>query len=330
MFIKIKKCPFCGSKNTKGIDNKELSNNFYVREILSDLKISLSFLKEKLKKRQCKNCKTIFFSTWFNNFYKKKIFLSIYGQHNMGWQNFYDFKNKLATPNHGNLFNDLKKYTKFKSYGEYGCPFNGLMFDLLREEIKNKKLLKKYVNLNMKSLSNKVRDFKKKKIVKKKHISIPNVKNVNRKLFIIDSSHLIWGKNDISENCSSLALADKLFKFNLFDSSEKELKGKKIDLFGFFMTLDHCEEPLELLNKVLKISKYVIIHAHIDPKITAQHSFVFTKEVKFFLKKIGIYNTDITETIVKDPNRNKGVNYKTNEIYLLCSRIKNNIDKLNI
>ena len=85
----------------------------------------------------------------------------------MGWQNFYDFKNKLATPNHGNLFNDLKKYTKFKSYGEYGCPFNGLMFDLLREEIKNKKLLKKYVNLNMKSLSNKVRNFKKKKIVKK-------------------------------------------------------------------------------------------------------------------------------------------------------------------
>ena len=39
---------------------------------------------------------------------KKKIFLSIYGQHNMGWQNFYDFKNKLLTPNHGNLYIDLK------------------------------------------------------------------------------------------------------------------------------------------------------------------------------------------------------------------------------
>ena len=81
----------------------------------------------------------------------------------MGWQNFYDFKNKLVTPNHGNLFKDLKKNIDFKTYGEYGCPFNGLMFNLLKEEIKNKVSLKNYVNLNLKSLSNKVRDFKKKK-----------------------------------------------------------------------------------------------------------------------------------------------------------------------
>ena len=31
-----------------------------------------------------------------------------------------------------------------------------------------------------------------------------------------------------------------------------DLKTTKIDLFGFFMTLDHCEKPLELLEKILK------------------------------------------------------------------------------
>ena len=62
MFIKIKKCPFCGSKNSKGINNKELSNNFYVREILSDLKISLNLLKEKLKKGNVKIVKLFFFN----------------------------------------------------------------------------------------------------------------------------------------------------------------------------------------------------------------------------------------------------------------------------
>jgi len=330
MFIKIKRCPFCGSKNSKSINNKELTNNFYVNEIVSDLKISFNLLRKKLKKKQCKNCKTVFFSTWFNNFYKKKIFLSIYGQHNMGWQNFYDFKNKLITPNHGNLFKDLRKNIHFKTYGEYGCPFNGLMFDLLKEEIKNKVTLRNFINLNLKSLSNKVRDFNKKKIIKKKHISIPNVKRIYHKYFIIDSSNLIWGKNDISENCSSLGLADKIFNFNLYDSHEKELKKNKLDLFGFFMTLDHCEEPFELLKKIIKISKYVFIHAHTNPNITAQHSFVFTKEIKSFLKKQGIHNIDITESIVKDPKRNKGVGYKTNEIYLLCSRIKNNINNFNI
>ena len=193
------------------------------------------------------------------------------------------------------------------------------------------KIIGKFCRSNeVKSLSNKVRDFKKKKIIKKKHISIPKVKRIYRKYFIIDSSNLIWGKNDISENCSSLGLADKIFNFNLYDSHEKELKKNKLDLFGFFMTLDHCEEPFELLKKIIKISKYVFIHAHTNPNITAQHSFVFTKEIKSFLKKKGIRNIDITETIIKDPKRNKGVGYRTNEIYLLCSRIKNNIDNFNI
>ena len=43
-----------------------------------------------------------------------------------------------------------------------------------------------------------------------------------------------------------------------------------------------------------------------------------------------INNLDLTETIEKDPLRNKGINYKTNEIYLLCSKNKNNIYKYGV
>ena len=329
MFSKTKSCPFCGSQKSEPLNNNDLSTNFYVEEIIFDLKISFKFLKKKLKKKRCKVCFTVFFSTWFNDLIKKKIFLSIYGQHNMGWQNFYDFKKKLLSPNHGDLFMDLKNMIKFKTYGEYGCPFNGLMFDLLKEEVKQKNTLKKYINSNVKHLSEKVRDFSSKKI-KRKMILLPKIKRIYNKIFVIDSSHLIWGKNDISENCSSLALADKIFDFHLYDSNEKELEKKKIDLFGFFMTLDHCEKPLKLLKKILNISKYVIIHSHTNENITAQHSFVLTKKIKSFLEKKKIYNLDITESIEKDPLRNKGINYKTNEMYLLCSKSRNNIYKYKI
>ena len=51
----------------------------------------------------------------------------------------------------------------------------------------------------------------------KEKISLPTIKRIYDKIFVVDSSHLIWGKNDISENCSSLALADKIFDFHLFD-----------------------------------------------------------------------------------------------------------------
>ncbi len=329
MFSKIKNCPFCGGEKFDNISNKDLKTNFYVEEIISDLNISFNLLKKKLKIKKCKICYTVFFSNWFNDLIRKKIFLSIYGQHNMGWQNFHDFKNKLASPNHGNLYKDLRKKLNFKTYGEYGCPFNGFLFDLLKEEIKNKSFLKKYIKLNLNHLSNKVRNFNTKNKLKRKRIYIPKIKRNYKKFFVIDSSHLIWGKNDISENCSSLAIADKIFDFHLFDSNERELKTKKIDLFGFFMTLDHCERPLKLLQEILNISKYVIIHAHTNTNITAQHSFVFTKEIKHFLSRKKIYNLDITEKIQKDPMRNKGLDYKTKEMYLLCSKNKNNIYKYN-
>ena len=51
---------------------------------------------------------------------------------------------------------------------------------------------------------------------------------------------------------------------------------------------------------------------------------------KLFLEKKKIYNLDITESVEKDPLRNKGINYKTNEIYLLCSKNRNNIYKYKI
>ena len=47
MFSNIKNCPFCGSKNVKIIKNNELSTNFYVEEIITDLKVSFSFLKNQ-------------------------------------------------------------------------------------------------------------------------------------------------------------------------------------------------------------------------------------------------------------------------------------------
>ena len=330
MFNRINKCPFCRSKKSKKIANKKLIRNFYLEEIISDLNISFKFLEKNLESKECQTCFSIYYSRWFNDFYKKKIFLSIYGQHNMGWQNLYDFKNKGLTPNHGGLFEKLKKKIKIKKYGEYGCPFNGLMFDMTKEEIKKPYYIKKFVKHNMDHLRSKVRNFNTKKNKKKKVICIPKIKRLYEKFFVIDSSHLIWGKNDISENCSSLGLADKIFDFKFYDANEKNLYKNKFDLFGFFMTLDHCENALGLLKKILLISKYVILHAHTTKQITAQHSFIFTKNIKKFLKRRGIYNLDITETIQKDPSRNKGINYKTNEMYLLCSKNKDNIYKYKV
>ena len=57
-------------------------------------------------------------------------------------------------------------------------------------------------------------------------------------------------------------------------------------------------------------------------KILLLSIVLFLQKNKIFLEKRKIFNIDITDTIEKDPNRNKGTNYKNNEIYLLCSKNK--------
>ena len=43
MFSNIKNCPFCGSKKLETLNNTHLSTNFYIQEIITDLKVSFNF-----------------------------------------------------------------------------------------------------------------------------------------------------------------------------------------------------------------------------------------------------------------------------------------------
>lgn len=327
MLRKLRSCPVCNSKKIRILKtkiNSKVEQNFYVKAILENLNINFKSLNEKIKKYLCKNCHSIFHSPWFNNEVARKVFLTIYGQHNYGWQNLDFFIKQQKPANHGNLFKDLKKITNFKSYGEYNCPFSGLYFDILLEEIRNKKFLKQRLN-NSNNLIYKNQDaFKKKQIIKiNSSILKNNITKKYKKIFIYGNDPICWGKNCISKNCNCIALGENFFGYSTNEFSDDNLK--KIDLFGLFMTLDHTYKPLEVLKKSLNLSKVVLIHAHINSSITKQHLFSLGKNFSSFLTKNKIFCFDLTEYIEKDKNRNKGKNYKDNEMYLVCSYNKNQI-----
>ena len=63
MFSKTKSCPFCGSQKSESLNNNDLTTNFYVEEIISDLKISFKLLRKKLKK---KKMQSMFYSFLFH------------------------------------------------------------------------------------------------------------------------------------------------------------------------------------------------------------------------------------------------------------------------
>ena len=78
MFSKIKSCPFCGSKKLEVLNNTHLSTNFYIQEIISDLKISFNLLKRKLKKKNAEYVTQFSFQLGLMIFLRKNFFINLW------------------------------------------------------------------------------------------------------------------------------------------------------------------------------------------------------------------------------------------------------------
>ena len=236
-------------------------------------------------------------SPWFNNFYAKKIFSNIYGQHNRSWTNFLNFIKKGRTANHGNLFFEITKAIKIKSYAEFNSPFMGLFLDFFKTEFNiNKSFLQKlYYNLSKYLTSRQVADKsisvkRKKNILATKYLKIANqlkkkhqVKTKIKKYIFTDNSFLSWGQNDNHNSVNSKTLANEFFDLENIDTNYFE-NDLKLDLFGIFHTLDHTHQPKKILNLALKISEYVVVYCHVNENVEKQHLFSFTNNFLKYLK----------------------------------------------
>ena len=111
LFKKYDKCIYCNSKNLKKEKTQVQLNNFYLKSIKSDLGLSSKHLR-KMKVYKCQKCFILQCNPWFSENIARKIYSNIYGQHNRGWSNLIDYKNKGIFPDHGRLFYLLMKNLK--------------------------------------------------------------------------------------------------------------------------------------------------------------------------------------------------------------------------
>lgn len=321
---KYKTCVFCGSNNLKISKNQNFVHNFYTKAIKNDLELKDSFFK-KMRVYRCDNCYIIQNNPWFSREVSFKIFNQIYGQHNRNWSNVISFFNKGIKPNHGNLFNILNQNLKIKYYCEFNAPFMGLMLDFFSREYKSdSNFYKNIFNYSLKYLaSRQIVDFKKLKRIEKEILaknylkSLKKLKKKNKlkkivkKDIIIDNSYLGWLYNDNYKSVNSRSLASELLEIKFEDFSMFK-KQKKYDLFGIFHTLDHTDKPKKILDFALENSKYVLIYCHSNKNLEKQHLFSFTNDLRLYLKKRNLFHEDLTHKIAK--------NYKSKEIYILCSK----------
>ena len=134
ILVKYNNCIYCNSKKLVKIEKQNHFKNFYVKSIISDLKLKNKDI-EKIKVFKCSNCKLIQNNPWFSEEISRKIYSNIYGQHNRGWTNLLNFLKKGITPDHGKLFDILSKSIKIKKYAEFNSPFMGIMINFFFKRI---------------------------------------------------------------------------------------------------------------------------------------------------------------------------------------------------
>ena len=329
-----KRCVYCNSKKLQREKNSKIILNFYTKAIKLDLNLSESFL-QNIKQYKCLNCKIIQNSPWFTKNISKKIYSNIYGQHNRNWKNLFNFINYGILPDHGALFELIRKKVSIKKYGEFNAPFMGLMLNLFKNETKNNKSFYKNYSKNIfkylisrqvfqKSKKtqldsiergtiylNKFKSLLKKNQIKKKQV---------KKIIFKDDNTLSWGVNDNYNSVNSLSFATEFFNSN-YHQIEEIKNFKKFDLIGIFHSLDHTFNPRKILNLALKHSKYVLVYAHINKNITKQHLFSLTENFLDYLKNNNIYCLNLNNQINKK--------FKSPEIYFICSLNKHLINKFN-
>ena len=173
-------------------------------------------------------------------------------------------------------------------------------------------------NLKKKLSSQKAKRF----LLKSKKLKKDNLikKKINKYLFV-DNSSLCWGQNDNYKSVNSRSLSSELFETEVLNFNVKKT-SHKFDLFGIFHSLDHTFKPNKILNFALNSSKYVIVYCHVDKKLEKQHLFSFSRDFLEFLNKKKIYTFDMTNLI--------GKSFYTPELYFLCSKNKNLINKIKI
>ncbi len=329
IFSIYKNCTFCSSRNLKKKITPRIKENFYTKAIISDLSIKKNKLKS-LGVYECQKCYLIQVNPWFNKNITRKIYSNIYGQHNKSWSNYLSFVNNNKYPDHGKLYSFLTKNINIKKYGEFNSPFMGLFFNFFSDEYKKNNFYKNFSKkliyyLSSRQLAGKSKKFRlkteKESTKALKEIFSIKKKNFydlkNKKYLFIDNTEMCWGQNDNYKSVNSKSLATEFFDLEILDIKKNKIK---LDLFGFFLTLDHTFEPKKILDYALSNSKYVIVQCHTTKEITRQHQFSFTKKFLKFLKSIGIYNIDLTKIIEK--------NNSSDEIYFICSKSKTLIKNL--
>jgi len=297
------RCPVCGSegrtKPTLGLARDQQPE--YVRALARGLDFKVEALVDPLVDYSCLKCGTVYVDPTLDDAVASRLFMNYAPVHNWGWGRF--VKRLLGDSPESDEVEALEAFVRAEiglpdSYLEVGCPFGGfaLMWadgaemqravtasadENLYSNQGYRRLLR--ANLGLMKFSLRISAG-----VTRLWLALSRVKrgvstssrNSGQEVklaFLAQYSMNRWsyGCRAFGLTCTEMASrglgADVLSLGRL-----REMPNNTFSLAGIINSLDHADEPLELLREVTRVSKRVIVSGHRLVEAHMQHRFAFS------------------------------------------------------
>jgi hypothetical protein len=311
------RCPICegSDREASPFPNEEVG--FYVTQFLSFLAVEPETVLPRLKLGRCRDCGTLWYDPWFAPSVIASAYTYVTGRHKLGWATLRAWLEGLdrnyvqVQPNILALLRDVT--SGLSTYAEVNCPFAGVFTPILQDlrPKDGRKLVSDRVRLLSMMYANPTFKTGYSQAGDLRRTVIGKLEDTSRYL-IEEPSEICWNRSCTfsGANCVSVAkdtLVDRVATFEQLSAA-----GTVIDAIGFFNTFDHFLDPIQVLEKALRVGRYVFLDLHAYKWIDSQHHFNIGDRIVEHLKSRDIDARDVTDLIreqgkLGDPRR-----------YILC------------
>lgn len=325
VLVNYTRCPVCGSIEREPI-NQVYVHTKYLAALETILSIKVKYPIKKCSVYKCLNCETQYADPWLTTRYSSMLYSAGLSQHKSGWLALHKrFKKiRLTLIFHGSHDSQTKCLSKIylyavkaiggcNSFMQVNCPFSGELLafrELENPEINFKKelnSLRRNLDKNNVFPKNLYKSLRKKFKIYSRLVPINNICNKNKfipneRILLYEQSSLCWGTNCSFKGVSCATYSSIVLKAPVQSFRDLESRKDKIDICRF-NNLDHFYDPMEVLDRLLDISKICIVHTHVE-KLKMQHHFVFSKNFSKYLLSRGYYVIDMTKLLDKAEQEN--------------------------
>jgi len=299
-------CPVCGSPNRIAADQGLARDKTpeYLRTVGEVLKFEISDFAELLVDIKCVDCNSVYVDPRPSDRLLNQVYIRNAPIHHAGWSRF--TKAFLGEDSDDQLITAVRKYLLREnlvpsSYLEVGCPFNGLGLSFtnpaqLRAAVVDRSSSRDHYSSSTRrrilrhSTSLARVEMRLQELLAKSWLKLQPFRRpqgLPRRVqqpaveitLLAEFSTNRWMVECRGFGMSCINAAGVAMSATTISREQmKEIPANSFDLGGLFNTLDHSDQPLELLQLLTRTCKRLIFAGHSMREAHLQHRFAFTSD----------------------------------------------------